>query len=75
VRARMPLCSDNSWENYAPRYQQAESGRARPMVQLLSSINQTSGGGRQVVTLLQVPSRQQTPESDASCAALYGPTS
>ena len=65
--------SDTTWENYAldtsPR-----KVTARRMVQLMSSINQTSFGGRQVVTCYTCHRGSSRPKVTPSLAALYGAT-
>jgi hypothetical protein len=65
--------SDTTWENYAldtsPR-----KVTARRMVQLMSSINQTSFGGRQVVTCYTCHRGGSRPKVTPSLAALYGET-
>jgi hypothetical protein len=62
--------SDTTWENYAldtsPR-----KVTARRMVQLMSSINQTSFGGRQVVTCYTCHRGSNRPKATPSLAALY----
>jgi len=63
--------SDTTWENYAldtsPR-----KVTARRMVQMMSSINQSSFGGRQVVTCYTCHRGTNHPRVTASLAALYG---
>ena len=65
--------SDTTWENYAldtsPR-----KVTARRMVQLMSSINQTSFGGRQVVTCYTCHRGSNRPKATPSLAALYAAT-
>jgi photosynthetic reaction center cytochrome c subunit len=63
--------NDASWENYAldtrPR-----KVTARRMVQMMSSINQASFGGRQVVTCYTCHRGSNRPKVTPSLAALYG---
>jgi hypothetical protein len=63
--------NDTSWENYAldtsPR-----KVTARRMVQMMSSINQASFGGRQVVTCYTCHRGSNRPKVTPSLAALYG---
>jgi len=65
------LASDATWENYAidtsPR-----KVTARRMVQMMSSINQASFGGRQVVTCYTCHRGSSKPRVTPSLAALYG---
>jgi len=65
--------SDAKWENYAldnsPR-----KATARRMVTMMSSINQTSFGGRQVVTCYTCHRGSNRPRVTPSLAALYGAT-
>ena len=63
--------SDTKWEDYAldatPR-----KATARRMVTMMSSINQTSFGGRQVVTCYTCHRGSNRPKVTPSLAALYG---
>jgi len=63
--------SDTTWENYAldtsPR-----KVTARRMVQMMASINQTSFGGRQVVTCYTCHRGSGRPRVTPSLTALYG---
>jgi hypothetical protein len=63
--------SDTSWDNYAldtsPR-----KVTTRRMVQMMSSINQESFGGRQVVTCYTCHRGSGRPKVTPSLAALYG---
>ena len=63
--------SDTTWENYAldtsPR-----KVTARRMVQMMASINQTSFGGRQVVTCYTCHRGSGRPKVTPSLTALYG---
>jgi hypothetical protein len=63
--------SDTTWENYAldtsPR-----KVTARRMVQMMTSINQASFGGRQVVTCYTCHRGSGKPKVTPSLAALYG---
>jgi photosynthetic reaction center cytochrome c subunit len=65
--------SDTTWDNYAldtsPR-----KVMARRMVQMMSSINQASFGGRQVVTCYTCHRGSNRPKVTPSLAALYGAT-
>jgi photosynthetic reaction center cytochrome c subunit len=65
--------SDATWANYAldtsPR-----KLMARRMVQMMSSINQASFGGRQVVTCYTCHRGSNRPKVTPSLAALYGAT-
>ena len=63
--------SDTTWANYAldtsPR-----KVTARRMVQMMASINQTSFGGRQVVTCYTCHRGSGRPKTTPSLASLYG---
>src|SRR5580765_9101385 len=63
--------SDTTWDNYAldtsPR-----KVTARRMVQMMTSINQASFGGRQVVTCYTCHRGTSRPRVTPSLAALYG---
>jgi hypothetical protein len=63
--------SDTTWANYAldtsPR-----KATARRMVQMMASINQTSFGGRQVVTCYTCHRGSGRPKVTPSLAVLYG---
>ena len=63
--------NDTSWANYAldtsPR-----KLTARRMVQMMSALNRTSFGGRQVVTCYTCHRGSNRPKVTASLAALYG---
>src|SRR3954467_10433860 len=63
--------SDTTWDNYAldtsPR-----KVTARRMVQMMASINQTSFGGRQVVTCYTCHRGSGRPRVTPSLTALYG---
>ena len=65
--------SDTSWANYAidtnPR-----KATARRMVTMMASINQTSFGGRQIVTCYTCHRGNARPRVTPSLAALYGAT-
>ncbi len=61
--------SDTTWENYA--LDRPRKVTARRMVQLMSSINQTSFGGRQVVTCYTCHRGSARPKTTPSLAALY----
>ncbi len=66
--------SDTTWEDYAldtsPR-----KVTARRMVQMMSSINQASFGGRQVVTCYTCHRGSNRPKVTPSLAAVYGAAS
>ena len=65
------VAGDSSWENYAldsPRKQ-----TARRMMLMVSTINQTNFGGRQVVTCYSCHRGSERPKVTPSLAALYGP--
>ena len=63
--------SDTTWENYA-RDVSPKKATARRMIQMMTSINQTSFGGRTVVTCYTCHRGGNRPKMTASLAALYG---
>jgi photosynthetic reaction center cytochrome c subunit len=63
--------SDASWDNYALDVSPRKL-TARRMVQMMTSINQTSFGGRQVVTCYTCHRGSGRPRVTPSLAALYG---
>lgn len=62
--------SDTTWENYALDTS-PKKVTARRMVQMMSSINQASFGGRQVVTCYTCHRGNSRPKVTPSLAALY----
>jgi hypothetical protein len=65
--------SDTTWENYA-RDVSPKKTTARRMIQMMTSINQTSFGGRMVVTCYTCHRGNARPKVTPSLAALYGAT-
>jgi photosynthetic reaction center cytochrome c subunit len=63
--------SDTNWENYALDTS-PKKVTARRMVQMMTSINQASFGGRQVVTCYTCHRGSDRPKVTPSLAALYG---
>jgi outer membrane lipoprotein-sorting protein len=63
--------SDTKWEDYALDAT-PKKATARRMVTMMSSINQTSFGGRQVVTCYTCHRGSNRPKVTPSLAALYG---
>ena len=65
--------SDTKWEDYALD-SSPKKATARRMVTMMSSINQTSFGGRQVVTCYTCHRGSNRPRVTPSLALLYGAT-
>jgi hypothetical protein len=65
--------SDTTWENYA-RDVSPKKATARRMIQMMTSINQTSFGGRAVVTCYTCHRGGAKPKVTPSLALLYGAT-
>src|SRR6185369_15161333 len=65
--------SDTTWENYA-RDVSPKKATARRMIQMMTSINQASFGGRMVVTCYTCHRGNARPKVTPSLAALYGAT-
>jgi hypothetical protein len=65
--------SDTTWENYA-RDVSPKKATARRMIQMMTSINQASFGGRTVVTCYTCHRGSARPKVTPSLAALYGAT-
>jgi len=65
--------SDTTWENYA-RDVSPKKATARRMIQMMTSINQASFGGRMVVTCYTCHRGGARPKVTPSLAALYGAT-
>jgi photosynthetic reaction center cytochrome c subunit len=65
--------SDTTWENYA-RDVSPKKATARRMIQMMTSINQTSFGGRAVVTCYTCHRGGARPKVTPSLALLYGAT-
>src|SRR5262245_40365099 len=65
--------SDTTWENYA-RDVSPKKATARRMIQMMTSINQASFGGRTVVTCYTCHRGGARPKVTPSLAALYGAT-
>jgi hypothetical protein len=65
--------SDTTWENYA-RDVSPKKATARRMIQMMTSINQTSFGGRTVVTCYTCHRGNAKPKVTPSLALLYGAT-
>ena len=65
--------SDTTWENYA-RDVSPKKATARRMIQMMTSINQASFGGRMVVTCYTCHRGSARPKVTPSLAALYGAT-
>src|SRR5215468_6028956 len=65
--------SDTTWENYA-RDVSPKKATARRMIQMMTSINQTSFGGRTVVTCYTCHRGSAKPKVTPSLALLYGAT-
>jgi photosynthetic reaction center cytochrome c subunit len=65
--------SDTTWENYA-RDVSPKKSTARRMIQMMTSINQASFGGRTVVTCYTCHRGSARPKVTPSLAALYGAT-
>src|SRR5882672_8289304 len=65
--------SDTTWENYA-RDVSPKKSTARRMIQMMTSINQASFGGRTVVTCYTCHRGNARPKVTPSLAALYGAT-
>jgi len=65
--------SDTTWENYA-RDVSPKKATARRMIQMMTSINQTSFGGRTVVTCYTCHRGSAKPKITPSLALLYGAT-
>src|SRR5215467_5027376 len=65
--------SDTTWENYA-RDVSPKKATARRMIQMMTSINQTSCGGRAVVTCYTCHRGGAKPKVTPSLALLYGAT-
>jgi photosynthetic reaction center cytochrome c subunit len=63
--------SDTTWANYALDVSQKKV-TARRMVTMMASINQTSFGGRQIVTCYTCHRGNNRPKVTPSLAALYG---
>src|SRR5690349_10876583 len=63
--------SDTTWENYA-RDVSPKKATARRMIQMMTSINQTSFGGRTVVTCYTCHRGSAKPKVTPSLALLYG---
>ena len=64
---------DSSWANYA--LDSARKQTARRMMLMVSTINQTNFGGRQVVTCYSCHRGGERPRVTPSLAALYAPAS
>jgi photosynthetic reaction center cytochrome c subunit len=65
--------SDTTWENYA-RDVSPRKATARRMIQMMTSINQMSFGGRTVVTCYTCHRGSAKPKVTPSLALLYGAT-
>ena len=65
--------SDTTWENYA-RDVSPKKATARRMIQMMTSINQTTFGGRTVVTCYTCHRGSAKPKVTPSLALLYGAT-
>jgi photosynthetic reaction center cytochrome c subunit len=65
--------SDTTWENYA-RDVSPKKATARRMIQMMTSINQASFGGRTVVTCYTCHRGGAKPKVTPSLALLYGAT-
>jgi photosynthetic reaction center cytochrome c subunit len=65
--------SDTTWANYA-RDVSPKKATARRMIQMMTSINQASFGGRTVVTCYTCHRGNARPKVTPSLAALYGAT-